>query len=348
MDRSLAYDPRKRGLTASTMHTASTPVTIDDGSGTTQYQQPDSVPMMKEITKPGKVVANPEAATSPASSLTSQGITVSKDKFGIEEIKGSPSRVSMTGLNPYTNTPQGASTVDPTARLMDPGDMVSKAINMMPLGLRRKEKPAMFAAIMQGLTAANNAMANAGGAFAEGDLKAQAILGDSRNDFAANVHASGINRDLEIMKNETDLAQLSETKRHNRAAEGINFFRATKTRASEADKEQRADLKGMQDEYGKLSSERTKQFAKDSSDFEERAAQAKAFGKPAPVWGESAAHAAITGEMYRLRDLAAENHGYDLIKRRPITKRPMQQGLTGQPKQTGGFVYQNGKLVPAR
>lgn len=186
--------------------------TIDDGSGTADYAQPGAVPLTKEITKRGKA--------SPAPTMASKGIAVARDKFGVDEIAGSGGGVSMP------KTPMTASAVNPTARIMSPGDLVSEAINRMPLGVRRKDQPAMLAAIMHGMTAANNAMAHAGSEFARADLAAQTGMADAHSDLAANVHAAGINKDLGIMKNESDMAQLSETKRHNRAAEGINWYEA--------------------------------------------------------------------------------------------------------------------------
>ena len=333
MNSSIIYNPRHRAARGPTLSTMN-PATIDDGSGTADYAQPGAVPLTKEITKRGKA--------SPAPTMASKGITVARDKFGVDEIAGSGGGVSMP------KTPMTASAVNPTARIMSPGDLVSEAINRMPLGVRRKDQPAMLAAIMHGMTAANNAMAHAGSEFARADLAAQTGMADVHSDLAANVHAAGINKDLGVMKNESDMAQLSETKRHNRAAEGIDLLRAFRTGIDDTDKEARkdrkADLKSLTDDYGKLSEERTKQYAKDAADFEERAAQAKAFGKPTPAWQESAAHQGITSEMYRVRDIAAQNHGYDVIKRRPV-----ERGLTIQPKaQTGGFVYRGGKLIPQR
>jgi len=247
MDLSLAYDPKKRGLAASIMHPAA-PATVDDGSRSTEYAQPESVPFMRDVTKeavrPAVVSTTTPVASSPA---PSQGMTVTRDKFGVEEVKGSPTATSMTGLNTLTNTPQMPTTFNPTARLMDPGELVNEALAKMSLGGRlglsfggAKHKAGAtseLTAIMQGLTAANNATATAGGNFAEGDLKAQALIDGSRNNLAGTLHKADadltgsiygvdVSKDLGIMRNKTDLAQLAETKRHNRAAEGIDWYNA--------------------------------------------------------------------------------------------------------------------------
>lgn len=259
MDRIIPHDPKKQGLTVSTLHPITSPVidngtgttpaanvdsggntlpaagsvdrgagimpaaTIDNGSASTQYAQPATVPMMRDVTKPDKAAASPVL---PLPTAASGGMSVTNNKLGVQEVRGSGPPASMVGLNPQTMTPQGAAAVDPTARMMSPGDLVGEALNRMPLGVRKKDQPAMLSAIMQGMTGANNAMGSAGGAFAEADLKSQAIVGDSRNDLAANINAAAVNSELGAMKNETDLAQLTETKRHNKAAEGIDWFNA--------------------------------------------------------------------------------------------------------------------------
>lgn len=148
------------------------------------------------------------------------------------------------------------------------------------------------------------------------DVTDTAKIADTLTTEAANK----MRAESDQAKLQLDRDKLVEDKRHNIASEGLSATRIAKTGAGRGGARSggiNRDLKKLESDYTKLNNERNKQYAKDVAAFNK--AKENALVDP-PKWQESPTHAAITAQMYQLRDIAAQNHGYDIMSRRPISR----------------------------
>ena len=96
-------------------------------------------------------------------------------------------------------------------------------------------------------------------------------------------------------------------------------------------------IKEITDEYQSLKGRRDAQWGADEKEWRKANAERASSGMPALSWEEyfggksSSAHAALTQDMYQLRDVAS-GHGYDLIRMKPSgMKAPIAKTSQGQP-----------------